>query len=80
MKANPCFHAYLSGHANFGLTTDEPRATIKTRHFTRFSAAAKEDADSRLWLGVHFLRDDTDGLTLGDKVSNQAFNAKLRPL
>ncbi|AYV25669.1 hypothetical protein EES41_02835 [Streptomyces sp. ADI95-16] len=81
VKANPHFHAYLCGHASFGLTADEPRAMIKTRHFTSFSGAAKEDADSRLWLGVHFLRDDTETASpSATKVSNQVFTAELRTL
>lgn len=96
---NPCFPAYVSGHASFGaawagimkryfntdniafdLTTDEPLAPIKQRHFTSFSAAAKEDADSRIWLGVHYPWDATDGLILGDKVAGQVFTTQLRTL
>ncbi|MEU3725778.1 vanadium-dependent haloperoxidase [Streptomyces sp. NPDC031705] len=64
----------------FDLTTDEPLAPVKTRHFTSFSAAAKEDADSRIWLGVHFPWDATDGLTLGEQVANQVFTTQLRTL
>ncbi|MCJ0872606.1 vanadium-dependent haloperoxidase [Streptomyces sp. AP-93] len=99
VSVNPCFPAYVSGHASFGaawagimkryfntdniafdLTTDDPQAPVKTRHFTSFSAAAKEDADSRIWLGVHFPWDATDGLILGDKVAAQVFSTKLRTL
>ncbi|WP_327304047.1 hypothetical protein OG730_10785 [Streptomyces sp. NBC_01298] len=64
----------------FDLTTDEPQAPVKSRHFTSFSAAAKEDADSRVWLGVHYPWDATDGLTLGDNVAGQVFSNKLRTL
>ncbi|MEU8433507.1 vanadium-dependent haloperoxidase [Streptomyces sp. NPDC029216] len=99
VNVNPCFPAYVSGHASFGgawagvmkryfgsdnisfdLTTDEPLAPVKQRHFTSFTAAAKEDADSRIWLGVHYPWDATDGLTLGDKVAGQVFSTKLRTL
>jgi hypothetical protein len=69
-----------SDDISFDLTTDEPQAPVKTRHFTSFSAAAKEDADSRIWLGVHFPWDATDGLALGEKVAAQVFTSRLRTL
>ncbi|WP_407837976.1 vanadium-dependent haloperoxidase [Streptomyces sp. DSM 116496] len=69
-----------SDNISFDLTTDEPQAPVKTRHFTSFSAAGREDADSRIWLGVHYPWDATDGLALGDKVANQVFTTKLRTL
>ncbi|WP_371617148.1 hypothetical protein [Streptomyces sp. NBC_00454] len=62
----------------FDLTTDEPNAPVEQRHFTSFSAAAKEDADSRIRLGVHYPWDATDGLTLGENVANRVFTTKLR--
>ncbi|MFF4173047.1 vanadium-dependent haloperoxidase [Streptomyces sp. NPDC001744] len=99
VNVNPCFPAYVSGHASFAgawagvmkrffgsdnisfdLTTDEPLAPVRQRHFTSFSAAAKEDADSRVWLGVHYPWDAADGLVLGDKVAGQVFTTKLRAL
>ncbi|MER7519921.1 vanadium-dependent haloperoxidase [Streptomyces sp. NPDC126499] len=64
----------------FDITTDEPRSPVKSRHFTSFSAAAREDAYSRVWLGVHFPWDAEDGLTLGDKIAHHVFTTKLRTL
>lgn len=64
----------------FDMTTDEPRSPVKSRHFTSFSAAAREDAYSRVWLGVHFPWDAEDGLTLGDKIANHVFTTRLRRL
>ncbi|MFF7438915.1 phosphatase PAP2 family protein [Streptomyces sp. NPDC008122] len=64
----------------FDMTTDEPRSPVKSRHFTSFSAAAREDANSRIWLGVHFPWDAEDGLTLGDKIADYVFTTRLRTL
>ncbi|MGK5633059.1 vanadium-dependent haloperoxidase, partial [Streptomyces sp. URMC 123] len=52
----------------FDISTDEPRSPVKWRHFTSFRAAARENADSRIWLGVHFPWDAEDGLKLGERV------------
>jgi hypothetical protein len=67
-----------SDNIAFDMTTDEPHSPVKTRHFTSFSAAATEDAYSRVWLGVHFPWDAEDGLVLGDKVAGHVFATKLR--
>ncbi|QES32674.1 hypothetical protein DEJ48_04010 [Streptomyces venezuelae] len=64
----------------FTMTTDEPQSPVKSRSFTSFSQAAKEDAQSRVWLGVHFPWDAEDGLALGDKIANHVFTTKLRKL
>lgn len=69
-----------SDNIAFDMTTDEPQSPVKTRHFTSFSAAATEDAYSRVWLGVHFPWDADDGLTLGDKVASFVYTTKLRKL
>ncbi|ORT57413.1 hypothetical protein BKD26_24440 [Streptomyces sp. CB03238] len=62
----------------FDMTTDDPQSPVKTRHFTSFSSAAREDAYSRVWLGVHFPWDAEDGLKLGDQVAAHVFTNKLR--
>ena len=60
----------------FAATTEDPHAatgpdgTVKRRTFSSFTAAARENALSRLYLGVHYRFDgDLDGLTLGDRVA-----------
>ncbi|MFE5735423.1 vanadium-dependent haloperoxidase [Streptomyces sp. NPDC056528] len=51
--------------------TDDPLAQGVTRSFTSLSGAAKEKADSRKYIGVHFEWDNQAALTLGYKVSDQ---------
>ncbi|MCX4776227.1 hypothetical protein [Streptomyces sp. NBC_01264] len=63
----------------FDLTADGLNAPFKQRHFISFSASDKEDADSRIWLGVHPWG-AIDGLILGDNVAGQVFTTKLRTL
>ncbi|WP_407840652.1 hypothetical protein ACE1OC_36850 [Streptomyces sp. DSM 116496] len=56
-----------SGTIAFDLTADGLNAPFKQRHFTSFGAAAKEDADSRIWLGAHYPWDATDGNPRGPR-------------
>ncbi|WP_285549518.1 vanadium-dependent haloperoxidase [Streptomyces lavendulae] len=69
-----------SDNIAFTMTTDDPQSPVKSRSFTSFSQAAREDADSRIWLGVHFPWDAEDGLTLGDRIANHVYTTKLRRL
>ncbi|MEU7973651.1 phosphatase PAP2 family protein [Micromonospora sp. NPDC049089] len=62
----------------FAATTEDPQAVNVTRTFTSFSAAAIENARSRVWLGVHYQWDADSGLTVGDQVANRAFSTYLR--
>ncbi|MCB5170497.1 vanadium-dependent haloperoxidase, partial [Streptomyces bambusae] len=52
---------FNSDRIAFTMTTDDPRSPVKSRSFTSFSQAAREDAESRIWLGVHFPWDAEDG-------------------
>ncbi|HZW30430.1 MAG TPA: vanadium-dependent haloperoxidase [Isosphaeraceae bacterium] len=45
-----------------------------TRSFDSFSAAALENAWSRVWLGVHYSFDSTEGLSLGDSLGNAIYH------
>ncbi|MFF3286229.1 DNRLRE domain-containing protein [Streptomyces sp. NPDC003023] len=50
-------------------TTDDPHSVGVTRTYTSISAAAEENALARVWLGVHYRFDGSDGLAAGDKLA-----------
>lgn len=50
-----------------------------TRSFKSFSAAAHECSLSRVYLGIHFRYDSTEGERLGKKVATYGWNDYLRP-
>ncbi len=60
-------------------TTEDPNALGVTRTFSSFSAAAEENAIGRVWLGVHYRWDGTDGVTLGNRVAQHVGATKLTP-
>jgi PAP2 superfamily len=68
---------YGTDAVTFTVTTQDPYASGVTRTFTSFSAAATEDALSRLWLGVHYRWDAEAGLTAGDQVAAYIFANRL---
>ncbi|MFE9202673.1 vanadium-dependent haloperoxidase [Micromonospora sp. NPDC007230] len=61
----------------FTLTTEDPHASGVVRSFSSFTAAATENAFSRIYLGVHFRFDGTDGLatglSIGEHVTQNTF-------
>ncbi|MGX6605389.1 vanadium-dependent haloperoxidase [Micromonosporaceae bacterium Da 78-11] len=69
---------YGTDAVTFTAKTDDPNAAGVTRTFTTFSAAANEDAMSRLWLGVHYRWDADYGLSTGENVANYVFTNRLR--
>jgi hypothetical protein len=60
----------------FTTTSGPPFAGI-TRSFASFSHAAQENADSRVFAGIHFPTACTDGLRLGKQVGRFVFNHSL---
>lgn len=56
-------------NVTFTATSDEPASAGVERTFTTFSAAGYEDAESRIYLGVHFRCDIEDGYTQGRKLA-----------
>jgi hypothetical protein len=51
-----------------------------TRTFSRLSEAGQENADSRVYAGVHFRSATTNGLTLGRQVAQFTVKHALRPV
>lgn len=74
--------ANFVGTDNFTYTigTDEPIVSHVTRTYTTFSQAGKENAISRVYLGVHFRFDCEQAYATGVQVADYIFNNALRPL
>jgi hypothetical protein len=64
----------------WNVTSNAPLAVKKTRTYTRFSAAAQDVVDARVYLGIHFRFADTAARTQGQRVAEWAFNHFLLPL
>lgn len=63
----------------FTTTSGAPFPGI-TRSFNSFSQAAKENADSRVYAGIHFRAATKDGLKQGVKVGRYVFRNFLKPV
>lgn len=70
------------GTDNFTYTlgTDEPIVSHVTRTFTSFSQAGKENAISRVYLGVHYRMDCEQAYASGVNIADYIFNNALRPI
>ncbi|MBW8801035.1 MAG: vanadium-dependent haloperoxidase [Streptomyces sp.] len=64
----------------FEVATEDPASPQKKRTFTSFRQAAQEDADSRVYLGVHYPWDASDGLKLGEDVATRSVLPRLGPV
>jgi hypothetical protein len=64
----------------FEVTSLAPLAIQKTRVYNRFSEAADDVVDARIYLGIHFRFADTAARKQGQRVAEWAFNHFLLPL
>lgn len=64
----------------FTLTTEDPNAVGITRTFNSFTAAALENARSRIYLGVHFQWDGDNGFLSGTKLGEYVANKFFKPV
>jgi len=81
--------AFADDHTNpfpLTLSTEDPHSKLpapaigfRSRTFGSFAAAAEENAASRIWLGVHYPFDASDGLATGRAVAGRVTSTRLRP-
>jgi PAP2 superfamily len=64
---------------DFTATSGVPFAGL-TRAYGSFSEAAQENADSRVYAGVHFRYSTAEGLTLGERIGRFIVKHALRPV
>jgi hypothetical protein len=50
------------------------------RHFSRFSQAEEENGQSRIYLGIHWSFDKTEGIAQGQRVANYVYDHAFTPL
>lgn len=50
------------------------------RTFNNFTHAEDENGESRIYLGIHFKCDKTEGITLGNKVANHIYESLYKPI
>jgi len=72
---------FETDHLTFSLTTTNPGPTIvDTRTYNRFSDAAQDVVDARIYEGIHFRFADEVGRSQGRQVADWTFKNYLRPL
>lgn len=69
----------LGDNVTFAATTEDPHALGVVRTFHSFTDAAKENALSRIWLGVHYRWDVEDGAKVGYALADYISHNYLRP-
>ncbi len=72
--------SFGSDRVAFTMASPSALPEAPARSFTSFSAAAKENADSRVRAGLHFRFATTAGLQLGERIGQQALQDTLGPV
>ena len=72
-------HAFGSDRMQFTMASPSARPEAPSRSFASFSVAARENADSRVFAGVHFRFATAAGLRLGEQIGQQAVATILAP-
>jgi hypothetical protein len=73
-------HFFETDHIEFSVTTTNPGPTAQdTRTYIRFSDAAQDVLDARIYEGIHFRFADEVGRRQGRQVADWVFKNYLRP-
>jgi hypothetical protein len=64
-----------------GVTTDNEGNVrpLIPRSFSSLSQAEEENGQSRIYLGIHWAFDKTEGIAQGRKIANHVFNHAFQP-
>jgi hypothetical protein len=71
--------AVLGKDTGFTMTSSTAEPVNSTRTFDSFTQAAIENADSRVFAGIHFRFSCESGLKLGEDIGEWIINHKLKP-
>ncbi len=69
----------VGSNIGFTMTSSSAEPANSTRTFTNFSHAAMENADSRVYAGLHFRFSCDRGLELGKRIGDYTVTSHLRP-
>lgn len=69
----------IGSHTGFTMTSTSAEPANSTRSFTNFEQAARENADSRVWAGIHFRFSCDRGLELGKRIGDWTVGHQLKP-
>ena len=53
---------------------------LRPRTFSSFSQAEEENGQSRIYLGIHWEFDKTEGIAQGRRIADYVFNNAFRPI
>jgi hypothetical protein len=73
---------FTIGSDEFNGVTKDQNGVVRpviTRSFDSFSQAAEENGQSRIYLGIHWSFDKTQGIICGDHIADYVFEHLLRP-
>ena len=67
----------------FNGTTVDNQGNVRPllpRSFAKLSQAEEENGQSRIYLGIHWAFDKTEGIAMGRKIGDHVFNSAFRPV
>jgi hypothetical protein len=73
-------HFFGTDEVIFSITSNTPQAIQKTRTYCRFSDAAEDVVNARIYLGIHFRFADTAARKQGEHIADWAFENLLQPV